>query len=129
MLFLEAGDDLNLVPTEIKRMLLGLETGGELRVSRSEYLRHKTPRYGTRNPERMDFPFWKDMIRTGGNAYSARTMFNDKDHDASYEPERNTICIAGGEVHVVDEDGEPRLVPNEQRFELDVARFQWRRMK
>lgn len=76
-LFLEAGDNLNLAPTEVQRALLGLETGGELRVAPNEYRRHKSPCYGARNPERMDFPFWKDMIRTGGNAYSARCKFND----------------------------------------------------
>lgn len=253
-LFLEAGDDLNLAPTEIKRALLGLETGGELHVAPSDYRRHKAPRYGSRNPERMDFPFWKDMIRTGGNAYSARKQFKDNDpftepgavwcyerfgssltqlsdarfvqiggehedyydpdffiyndvvihdgqgdfqiygyprdvfpptdfhtatlcrdgiyvvgglgypeqrqsgftpvyrltleswqiesvktagempgwihgHRSRYEPERNAIYIAGGEIHVVDEDGKPQLVPNEQQFELDLTRFQWRRMK
>lgn len=252
-LFLDAGDDLNLAPTEVRRALVGLESGGELRVSRSEYLRHKSPRYGSNNPERMDFPFWKDMIRTGGNAYSARMMFNDEDpftkpgavwcyerfgssltplndgrfvqiggehedhydpdffiyndvvihdgkgdfqiygyprdvfpptdfhtatlcqdgiyivgclgyidqrrpgftpvyrltleswkiefvntagempgwihnHRATYEPERNAIRIAGGEIHVVA-NGEPHLVPNEQQFELDLIRLQWRRMR
>jgi hypothetical protein len=76
-LFLEAGDDLNLAPSETKRALMGLETGGELRVAPADYHRHKSPRFGARNPERMDFPFWMDMIRTGGNAYSARCKFND----------------------------------------------------
>ena len=77
-LFLEAGDDLNLAPTEIKRGLVGLQTGDELRVAPSDYRRHRSPRFGSRNPERMDFPFWKDMVRTGANAYSARKMFNDE---------------------------------------------------
>ncbi|HSG71527.1 MAG TPA: hypothetical protein VLA12_13985, partial [Planctomycetaceae bacterium] len=76
-LFLEAGDDLNLAPSETKRALVGLETGGELCVAPADYHRHKSPRFGARNPERMDFPFWMDMIRTGGNAYSARCKFND----------------------------------------------------
>ncbi|MHB0961335.1 MAG: ankyrin repeat domain-containing protein [Pirellulaceae bacterium] len=252
-LFVDAGDDLNLAPTEVKRALVGLQTGGELRVSRGEYLRHKSPRYGSSNPERMDFPFWKDMIQTGSNAYSARKKFNDEDpfikpgavwcyerfgssltplkdgrfvqiggehedfydpdfviyndvvihdgkgdfeiygyprdvfpptdfhtatlcrdgvyivgclgymeqrqpgftsvyrlrleswqietvktsgempgwihkHRASYEPERNAIRIAGGEVHMIA-DGEPQLVSNEQQFELDLSRLQWRRMR
>lgn len=253
-LFLDAGDDLSLAPTKIKRAMLGLETGGELKVAPSEYRRHKSPRYGNRNPQPMDFPFWKDMIRTGGNAYSARTHFNDNDlfkkpgavwcyerfgssltqlsdgrfvqiggehedyydpdffiyndvvihdgkvnsqiygyprnvfpptdfhtatlcrdviylvgclgyaaqrqpgftpvyrlaleswqiacvttmgdmpgwiyeHRARYEPERNAICIAGGKVQDVAEDGEHRGVSNKQQFELDLSRFQWRRMK
>lgn len=78
-LFLDAGDDLALAPAEIKRALVGLATGGELRVGEDDYRPHKSPRYGVRNPERMDFPFWKDMVRTGGNAYSARTKFEDNE--------------------------------------------------
>jgi hypothetical protein len=253
-LLLKTGDDLNLAPTEVKRALLGLETGGELRVAQSDYRRHKTPRYGSQNPERMDFPFWMDMIRTGGNAYSAREHFNDDHpfenpgavwcyerfgstltplndgrfvqiggehedyydpdfyiyndvvihdgkggyqiygypqdvfpstdfhtatlcrdgiyivgclgypeqsrqgftpvyrlsleswriesvnsagespgwihrHRAHYQPERNAICIAGGEIHVDGEDGESDLVANEQEFELDLSQFQWHRLK
>jgi hypothetical protein len=64
-LFLQAGDDLNLAPKEMKRALLGLETGRALDSTLSEYRKHKSPRYGSRNPERMDFAFWRDMIRTG----------------------------------------------------------------
>lgn len=76
-LFLNSGDDVNLAPTEVKRALLGLETGGELRVEPTDYQRHKSPRFGSVNPESMDNPFWREMIRTGGNAYSARTAFGD----------------------------------------------------
>lgn len=78
-LFLDAGDDLNLAPTEIKRALVGLDNGMELQVSPSDYIRQKSPRFGTSNPERMDIPFWRDMIRTGGNAYSARTKYQDQE--------------------------------------------------
>jgi hypothetical protein len=83
-LFLEAGDDLNLAPTEVKRALVGLQTGGELTVTPTDYRRHKSPCFGAHNPERMDYPFWKDMIRTGVNAHSARSRF--KDDRPSTEP-------------------------------------------
>jgi hypothetical protein len=76
--FLDAGDDLNLAPKEVKRALVGLPAVYELRVGPDDYRRHKSPRFGTTNPERMDFPFWKDMVRSGGNTYPARTKFNDK---------------------------------------------------
>ena len=78
-LFIQAGDDLNLAPNEVKRALLGLETGGGLRSAMSDYQMHKSPRFGNRNPERMDVAFWRDMIRTGGNAYSARSHFGDEE--------------------------------------------------
>lgn len=78
-LFLEAGDDLNLAPDDVKRALLGLETGGELRSTPGDYRLQKSPRYGSRNPERMDFAFWRDMVTSGGSAYSARAHFQDTD--------------------------------------------------
>jgi len=253
-LFLEAGDDLNLAPNEVKRDLLGLENGGEILATLDDYREHKSPLYGSRNPERMDFPFWREMIRTGGNAYTARQHFQDTDpftkpgvvwcydrfgasltrledgryvqiggehedfydpdffiyndvvihdgqggfeihgypkdvfpptdfhtaalcgdgiyvvgglgypeqrqagatpvyrltleswemeavattgempgwihgHTARYEPARNAIRIAGGELHVPAEDGELEIVPNPETFELDLTTYRWRRVK
>jgi len=78
-LFLEAGDDLKLAPTDVKRAYVGLSNGGEFRSSRDDYRKHKSPRCGTRNPDRMDNPFWSDMIRLGFNAYAARQQFNDNE--------------------------------------------------
>ncbi len=251
-LFVDAGDDLNRAPREIQRELVGLKTGGELQVTLSDYRQHKTPEFGTQNPQRMDFPFWQDMIRTGGNAYSARVRFQDKafaspgavwcydrfgtsltplpdgrfvqiagehedhydpdftiyndvvvhdgrgafeiygyprdvfpptdfhtatlcpdgiyivgclgyvderrpgftpvfrlkidsweiesvatsgempgwifEHRARYEPERNVIAISGGQICIEDKDGDQQFLPNEQRFELDLNRFAWRRI-
>lgn len=81
-LLVAAGDDLNLAPREVKRLLVGLGNDAELSVAKSDYRRDKSPRCGTKNPEPMDLPFWHDMIRTGGNAYSARTKFDDQDMSA-----------------------------------------------
>lgn len=77
-LFLQAGDDLNLAPPEVRRTLVGLPVEGELGVSAADYRRHRSPQFGKRNPEHMDFPFWRGMIRTGGPAYTARTRFHDE---------------------------------------------------
>lgn len=251
-LFLAAGDELNLAHTDVKRALVGLQTGGQLCVPPGEYRRHKSPRFGISNPERMDFPFWQDMIRTGGNAYSARTKYQDNqpftqpgtvwcyerfgasltalddgrfvqiggehedyydpdffiyndvvihdghgdfqiygypadvfpptdfhtatlcrdgiyivgclghknqrqpgftpvyrlaletwqiepvkttgdlpgwihNHHANYDPERNTLQIAKGQIHV-DSEGAAQLVPNEHQFELNLAQLQWHRI-
>jgi hypothetical protein len=76
-LFLHAGDDLNLAPNDVKRALVGLKSGEAFHSTVRDYQAHKSPLYGSRNPERMDFAFWRDMIRTGGNAYSARKHFED----------------------------------------------------
>lgn len=77
-LFLEAGDDLNLAPNDVKRELVGLENEGTLGVTAREYRAEKSPRFGTGNPQRMDCAFWRDMVRTGVNAYVARTTFKDE---------------------------------------------------
>ena len=76
-LLVEAGDDLNLAPTEVKRALVGLREDDTFRATPTEYRAQKSPRYGTANPQRMELTFWEDMIRIGGNAYSARQHFHD----------------------------------------------------
>ena len=78
-LFLDAGDELQLAPSEIKRAVLGLENDGVLQSTRQDYTEQKSPRYGTENPTRMELPFWRDMIRTGARAYTARQHFEDTD--------------------------------------------------
>ncbi|QDT97715.1 ankyrin repeat domain-containing protein [Gimesia aquarii] len=78
-LFLEAGDDLNLAMPEMKRLLLGLSDKATFQSSPQDYQTYKSPKYGTQNPERMENPFWNDMIRIGCNAYRARGHFNDSD--------------------------------------------------
>lgn len=76
-LLLEAGDDLNLASQEMKRALVGLDTNETIECSEQDYRQHKTRRFGRRNPERMDNPFWRGMIRSGGSGYTARSQFGD----------------------------------------------------
>ncbi|WP_417383940.1 ankyrin repeat domain-containing protein [Gimesia sp.] len=76
-LFLKAGDDLSLADPEMKRLLLKLNDEAVFHATPAEYLKYKTPRYGTTNPERMDNPFWSDMVQIGCNAYQAREHFQD----------------------------------------------------
>lgn len=78
-LFLAAGDDLRLAPSEVKRTYVGLGNGGEFQASAKDYEANRSPRFGSANPEPMDNPFWSDMVRLGGSAYSARDHFNDTD--------------------------------------------------
>ena len=84
---LAADDDLNLAPTEIKRAYLGLSNEGDFQSSSADYRKHKWPEYGRRNPDRMDYPFWRDMVGLGRHAYSARQQFNDT--ESLYHTERN----------------------------------------
>jgi hypothetical protein len=76
-LFLAAGDDLGLAPSEVKRSYVGLGNGGEFQASAKDYQANRSPRFGNANPEAMDNPFWSDMVRLGGSAYSAREYFSD----------------------------------------------------
>ena len=78
-LFLDAGDDLSQAPTDVKRDFVGLGNGGEFQSSPDDYTMHKSPHFGTRNPDHMDNPFWRDMIKLGCNAYDARQHFDDNE--------------------------------------------------
>ncbi|HAH45877.1 MAG TPA: hypothetical protein DCM07_13690 [Planctomycetaceae bacterium] len=81
-LFLAAGDDLSLASPEMKRLLMKLDEKAGFQATPAEYLKYKSPRYGTANPEQMDNPFWSDMIQLGCNAYQAREHFQD---DSAFE--------------------------------------------
>jgi hypothetical protein len=76
-LFLKAGDDLSQASPEMQRLLLKLDDEATFQASAEDYRKNKTPRFGKTNPERMDNPFWSDMIRIGCNAYQARVHFKD----------------------------------------------------
>ena len=53
-LFLAAGDDLSLASPEMKRLLMKLDEKAGFQATPAEYLKYKSPRYGTANPEQMD---------------------------------------------------------------------------
>ena len=76
-LFLQAGDDLHLAPPEVGREYIGLSNEGVFQCSIADFRRHKSPSYGTSNPQRMDNPFWRDMIRLGCDTYVARQHYNE----------------------------------------------------
>lgn len=82
-LFLAVGDDISLAPSEVKRSYVGLGNGGEFQASAKDYDANRSPRFGIANPEPLDNPFWRDMVRLGGSAYSAREHFNDTDSSGS----------------------------------------------
>ena len=76
-LLVAAGEDINEMNDEVRAMLLGLETEGELRCSRDEYEAAKYRRFGVANPEEMESEFWRAMVRCGIAAYTARAKFGD----------------------------------------------------
>ena len=64
-----------------QRVILGLRpTGAEAlaEVSPDDFRQTFTRSFGEHNPERMDFPFWQAMIRSGVSAYEGGRRFKEK---------------------------------------------------
>jgi ankyrin repeat protein len=76
-LLVAAGESIGDIRTELKRRLTGLRDGSELAISSKQYFSDRTRRFGKSNPSAMDIPFWRDMVRSGINAYMARKQFGD----------------------------------------------------
>lgn len=109
-MLVEAGDDLNGINAEMRALLLGLDTEGEIECTPEEYLEDKYVYFGEENPEKVDAPFWHAMVRSGASAYRARATFEDTtDHfdDAvwSYQRSGQSITIIPGQ-RIVEIGGE-----------------------
>jgi hypothetical protein len=57
-----------------------------------DYHTDKHPRFGKSNPEAMDVPFWREMVRLGWGAYSARRQYQDTDYD--WESRKPVWCFS-----------------------------------
>ena len=81
---LDLGEDPGDLDTEALRDWIGLGTHDEMRVTKAEFLRDRTRRFGKGNPEQMDIPFWRAMVRNGWCGYQAARHFGEEsyDHDA-----------------------------------------------
>ena len=73
-----AGEDITDISTELKRQMTKLQDGDSLMISPAEYREGCRPRFGIANPESMNFPLWREMIRSGISAYQAKTQFGDE---------------------------------------------------
>ncbi len=76
-LLIGAGAGICEINIDLKRTLLGLQCVASLDVTKREYKTGCRPRFGKSNPEVMDIPFWREMVRTGISAYEAKDQFND----------------------------------------------------
>ncbi|MFN7290000.1 MAG: ankyrin repeat domain-containing protein, partial [Pirellula sp.] len=72
----DAGEDIADLSTESKRQLLGFTNQDTIECTVDDYRSGCKPRFGDSNPEMMDVPFWKAMIRFGGNTYRAQIQFD-----------------------------------------------------
>ena len=76
-LLMKTGEDIGDISTEMKRTLTGLKAGDTLHVTELEYRNGFCPRFGKANPQVMEVPFWKEMVRSGISAYGARIQFRE----------------------------------------------------
>ncbi len=74
-LLVEAGADLNEINDEARAKLTNIPNDEVLNVLESEFRSNRYRRFGNSNPQRMNFSFWMDMIRSGSSAYRARSKF------------------------------------------------------
>lgn len=75
---LEAGASVRMLPYSARRAIVGLPEHpamGLLTSTDAEFRHGWRRRFGTRNPEPMDDPFWIAMIRSGTGAFAAGDRF------------------------------------------------------
>lgn len=87
-------------------------------LTREMFQQQRSRRWGTRNPERMDLPFWLHMVRTGEGAWFAREVFGAdycNDYDAVWcfnrfgvarvaLPDGRVVYVGGEHEDFYDED-------------------------
>lgn len=74
---LSNGEDLTQLATEVQRRLIGLPDEAPIEATPDEYRTGRTRWFGGSNPQPMNVPFWRAMVRAGCNAYRARKQFGD----------------------------------------------------
>ncbi len=74
-LLVAAGADINEINGELRAELTRLPHDGSFDCSLAEYKEAKHRAFGTANPQLMNFPFWRAMVRGGASAYAARAHF------------------------------------------------------
>lgn len=80
MRLLSGGADPSQLTREARRAIAGFPPEADeelLDAAPAEFKRAREPRFGSANPEEMDEPFWRAMIRSGVNAYRARKHYED----------------------------------------------------
>jgi ankyrin repeat protein len=74
-LLIAAGADINDIDDSLRAELTRLPRDGSFDCNLAEYKKAKHRIFGTANPQLMNFPFWKAMVRGGASAYGARVHF------------------------------------------------------
>ncbi len=95
-LLLDAGAALSEINGTMRAALTGVSVPDdgewpEIEASAEEYAAAKHRRFGTSNPEVMNLPFWKAMVRSGATAWQAQATFDDTEHSGSDEEEDEPV--------------------------------------
>ena len=87
---MEAGADPQELTSKARRAILGYAPDADpddLDVSVEQFRMHRVRRFGQHNPEKMNNPFWEEMIRSGLGAYHALALVNDtRTTEGKYQP-------------------------------------------
>jgi ankyrin repeat protein len=67
-MLLAAGEDFAQIGDEMRSALIGVKLPGDLRVTQKQYEAGRQPLFGRWNPQRMNVPFWRAMVRSDCNA-------------------------------------------------------------
>jgi hypothetical protein len=76
-LLIDRGANLADLGNDARAKLTKLPNDGKFSVSHEEYLEASTRRFGVANPEKMNVPFWRNMVTNGLCAYAAREEFGE----------------------------------------------------
>lgn len=77
-LLLEAGAPSHAIHTISRPKLNGVsssECSANFRCTPADYIKYRNPRFGVGNAQRMNNPYWLDMVRRRDSSYSAREHF------------------------------------------------------
>jgi len=82
-LLIEAGAEPHEFSNGVLRGLTGAVLIPEQNVTPAIFEAQKNRRFGTKNPERVAYEFWLEMIRTGKSGYGAHLRFGKGERDYS----------------------------------------------
>lgn len=80
-LLVAAGACLSDVDVEMRMQLTGTRCDDAWELKSAEFARYRSRTFGKRNPEKMNNPFWDQMVRTRVPAYQAAAQFGAVDYD------------------------------------------------
>lgn len=72
-----AGEDLSEANSTMRSRLTGIEPTECIDVSEQDFHNYRNRRFGKRNPEPMNNPYWNTMVRARAGAYAATKQFDD----------------------------------------------------